>query len=149
MLDIHSDQTIYLQKPELILPERKSAKGPLPKRLKASTPDTTASKYVKDLKSTEWETIDIRHSAKGVLKGRFHFRTVYIWDKNINSVEERLLVVSSRKTKDGEDIKFSFSNANLAQYTEQAIAYMQAQRFLLSTVLRSKTDIRLRPIPDT
>jgi len=141
MLDIHSDQTIFLKKPELILPERKSAKGPSPKRLKASTPDTTASEYVKGLKPTEWKTIDIRHSAKGVLKGRFHFRTVYIWDKNINSVEERLMVVSIRKTKDGEEIKYSFTNANLAQYTEQVIAYMQAQRFFIEHSFKEQKQI--------
>lgn len=141
MLDIHSDQTIYLQKPELILPERKNAKGPTPKRLKASTPDTNVSKYVKDLKSNEWKTIDIRHSSKGVLKGRFHFRTVYIWDKNINSVEERLLVISSRRTKDGEEIKFSFTNANLVQYTEHVIAYMQAQRFFIEHSFKEQKQI--------
>ena len=141
MLDIHSDQTIYLQKPELILPERKNAKGPTPKRLKASTPDTNVSKYVKDLKSNEWKTIDIRHSSKGVLKGRFHFRTVYIWDKNINSVEERLLVVSSRRTKDGEEIKFSFTNAHLVQYTEHVIAYMQAQRFFIEHSFKEQKQI--------
>jgi SRSO17 transposase len=76
-----------------------------------------------------------------VLKGRFHFRTVYIWDKNINSVEERLLVVSSRKTKDGEEIKYSFTNANLAQYTEQVIAYMQAQRFFIEHSFKEQKQI--------
>ena len=141
MLDIHSDQSIFLQKPELLLPEKKSAKGPSPKRLKASTPGTIVSEYVKGLKPTEWKTIDIRHSAKGVLKGRFHFRTVYVWDKNINSVEARLLVVSSRKTKDGEEIKYSFTNASLAQYTEQAIAYMQAQRFFIEHSFKEQKQI--------
>jgi SRSO17 transposase len=37
MLDIHSDQPVYLEKQELYLPERKSPRGRVPKRLKAST----------------------------------------------------------------------------------------------------------------
>jgi SRSO17 transposase len=141
MLDIHSDQKIYLQKPELILPERKSTRGPSPKRLKANTPDTTVSDYVGTLNKSAWKTLEIRHSAKGVLKGQFHFMTVYIWDKNINVVEPRLLVVSRRKTTNGEEIKYSFTNANLAQYTEQAIAYMQAQRFFIEHSFREQKQI--------
>ncbi len=32
MLDIHSDQPIYLERPELIVPERKSTRGAVPDR---------------------------------------------------------------------------------------------------------------------
>jgi SRSO17 transposase len=131
MLDIHSDQKIFLEKPELYLPERKTAKGPAPKKLKANTDHVAAIQYIGLLKPSDWEAIDIRDSAKGILKGMFHFKTVYIWDKNTNTVEERLLVVSKRKTKEGEEIKYSFTNASLGQYTKQAIAYMQAQRFFV------------------
>nr|WP_154665630.1 hypothetical protein [Saccharicrinis fermentans] len=77
-------------------------------------------------------------SAKGKLKGLFHFKTVYIWDKVQNIVEKRLLVISKRKTKQGVEIKYSFTNAELAQYTHQALAYMQAQRFSLSIASKSK-----------
>ncbi len=37
MLDIHSDQKIFLERPDFILPLRKSNKGREPKRLKATT----------------------------------------------------------------------------------------------------------------
>ena len=138
MLDIHSDQTIFLEKPELFLPERKTAKGTHPKKLKASTEHTKAAKYIGSLNSSDWEELSIRHSAKGVLKGLFHFRNVHVWDKNTNAVENKLLVVSKRKTAHGEEIKYSFTNASLGQYTIQAIAYMQPQRFLLNIISRNK-----------
>ncbi len=124
MLDIHSTQKVYLEKPELYLPERKSKKGPAPKRLKAGTESIKVKEYQKSLPASAWKKIKIRHSAKGILKGLFHFQKVYIWDKNINSVEERLLVISKRQTKEGEEIKYSFTNTSLAQYTEQALAQM-------------------------
>jgi SRSO17 transposase len=131
MFDIHSDQQIFLEKPELYLPERKTARGPSPKKLKASTDSTSVCKYIGSLEPSDWKAIVIRDSAKGILKGLFHFATVYIWDKNTNTVENRMLVVSNRKTKNGEEIKYSFTNATRGQYTEEAIAYMQAQRFFV------------------
>jgi len=57
MLDIHSDQKIFLNRPELFLPERKSTKGPAPKRLKASTPDMSVSEYMENLLPQDWEKI--------------------------------------------------------------------------------------------
>ena len=93
------------------------------------------------MRLTDCEKIAIRKSEKGVLKGEFHFKIVYIWDKNINSVEERLLVISKRKTNNGEEIKYSFTNATLAQYTEQVIAYMQAQRFFIEHSFKEQKQI--------
>jgi hypothetical protein len=92
MPGIHSDQQISLEKPELYLPGRETAKG--------------------------------------VLKGLFHFREVYMWNKNTNAVESKLLVVSKRGTRNGEEIKYSFTNASLGQYTEH-IACMQALWFFV------------------
>ena len=141
MLDIHSTQQVYLEKPELYLPPRKSTRGPAPKRLKASTEPIKVNKYINSLHASAWQKINIRHSAKGMLKGQFHFQKVFVWDKNINSVEERLLVISKRQTKNGEEIKYSFTNASLAQYTEKALAQMQAQRFFIEHNFKEQKQI--------
>ncbi len=132
MLDIHSNQNIYLEEPELFLPQRTSRKGPQPKRMKATVGAIRVDNYLKELKPSDWKFISIRNSAKGVLKGYFHFKKVYIWNRDINVVEPRLLVIRKSKTKNqNEEIKFSFTNANLAQYTEECIAQMQSQRFFI------------------
>jgi hypothetical protein len=81
MLDIHRYQKIHLEKPELYIPERKSNKGRTPKKLKARTASVNAEGYVKTLSSKDWEKLNIRDSTKGKLKGLFHFKTVYIWEK--------------------------------------------------------------------
>lgn len=141
MLDVHRDQKIYLEKPELYIPERKSNRGRAPKRLKANTAAINADEYVKTLLPKDWKELNIRDSAKGKLKGLFHFKTVYIWDKPSGTVEKRLLVVSKRKTKDGQEIKYSFTNADLVQYTEQALAYMQAQRFFIEHSFKEQKQI--------
>jgi len=131
MFDIHSNQRIYLEKPELVLPERKSNRGPKPKRLTVTEESIKVSDYVSGLERDEWDEIKVRNTAKGSLKGLFHFSQVYIWNKDENLIERRLLVVRKLKTKSGEDIKYSFTNADLAQYTPKALAYMQAQRFFI------------------
>lgn len=141
MLDIHSNQKIYLEEPELYLPERKSNRGRAPKKLKASTSAVNADTYIKTLSAKDWKKLNIRDSAKGKLKGLFHFKTVYIWDKASNAVEKRLLVVSKRKTNDGVETKYSFTNAELVQYTEQALAYMQAQRFFIEHSFKEQKQI--------
>ncbi len=141
VLDIHSDQIIFLEQPELILPERMHVKGQTPKRLKISTPGLKVSSYISNLDRSAWKTLEIRQSAKGVLKGKFHFATVFIWNKSDNRIEPRLLVVSKRKARYGEEIKYSFTNASLAQYTEQAIAAMQAQRFFIEHSFKEQKQI--------
>ena len=142
MLDIHSDQKIYLDQPELFLPERKANKGPAPKRLKATTPDMNVSEYMESLQPSDWEKIEVRNTTKGKLTGEYHFARVFIWDKNLNLIEPRMLVI--RKTmsaKNTVEIKYSFTNANLEQYTHQALAYMQAQRFFVEHCIKESKQI--------
>ena len=142
MLDIHSDQKIFTDQPELIIPERKGTKGPSPKKLKATTPDMTVSKYMESLQPNDWEKIEVRNTTKGKLTGEYHFARVYIWDKNLDLVEPRMLVI--RKTmsdKNTIEIKYSFTNANLDQYTPKALAYMQAQRYFVEHCIKESKQI--------
>ena len=131
MFDIHSNQPIYLEKPELVLPERKGNRGAIPKRLTVTKKTVKVSEYIQGLDQEDWEEIKVRNTAKGSLKGLFHFKQVYIWDREEMRIERRLLVIRKLKTKSGEDIKYSFTNADLVQYTTKALAYMQAQRFFV------------------
>jgi SRSO17 transposase len=142
MLDVHADQTIYLAHPELVLPERKSTKGPEPKKLIATIDNTTVSKYLKTLGNNAWETLTVRNTTKGKLKGEYHFAKVYVWDKNNNEVEPRLLVIRKTKSKKKAiEIKYSFTNANLEQYTPEVLAYMQAERFFVEHCIKESKQI--------
>ncbi len=142
MLDIHSDQIIYPEQPELVLPMRKGTRGAIPKRPQASTEGIKVSEYLKTLQSGDWQKLQVRNTTKGRLIGMYHFANVYIWDKNTNLVERRLLVI--RKTKSGKnsiEIKYSFSNANLDQYTPEGLAYIQAQRFFVEHSIKESKQI--------
>jgi len=88
------------------------------------TANSQVSDYVSGLEQDDWEEIKVRNTAKGLPKGLFHFKQADIWNKNQKLIERRLLVVRKLKTKSGYDIKYSFTNADLVQYTPKALAYM-------------------------
>ena len=96
MLDIHSDQKIFTRQPDLVIPERKSTKGPSPKKLKATILDISVIDYMKNLQNIDWQEIEVRNTTKGKLNGEYHFAKVFIWDKNLDLIEPRMLVI--RKT---------------------------------------------------
>ena len=141
MLDIHSDQPVYLEKPELILPPRKSNRGREPKRLKANIQSIKVSGYCKELEANQWKKIKVRNTAKGSLTGLYHFAKVYVWNKETNQIERRLLVIRKTRTKSGVEIKYSFTNAEMTQYTEKAIAYMQAQRYFIEHCIKESKQV--------
>jgi len=142
MLDIHSNQQIYTTEPELILPEKKGTKGPHTRKAKASGKPVKVTDYMESLSPEDWEEIEVRNTCKGKLKGWYHFARVFIWNKNSNQIRSRLLII--RKTKSGKDtvaVKYSFTNANLEQYTKEALAYMQAQRFFVEHCIKESKQI--------
>ncbi len=95
-----------------------------------------ADEYCKALEKGDWMELKVRNTTKGKLKGKYHFCEVFVLNKTRNYFEKRLLVIRRVKTKDGEEIKYSVTNANLAQYTEKAIAYMQTQRFFVEHCIK-------------
>ena len=142
MLDIHANQSIYVEPTELEIPKRKYAKGPTPKRLKATKPSMSVTDYMGLLTDEQWQKLTVRNTTKGKLTGYYHFAKVYIWNQAIDRIELRLLVIRKTFTSDNElEIKFSFTNANLEQYTPEVIAYMQAQRFFVEHCIKESKQI--------
>ncbi len=136
MLDIHRDQPIFLEKPQWYVPPKKGNIGRRPQIAKPDQPSFRVDEYCKALKKEDWAEIKVRNTAKGKLKGMYHFCPVFVLNKTRCSIEKRLLVIRKTKTKKGEEIKYSFTNANLVQYTEKALAYMQVQRFFVEHCIK-------------
>ena len=142
MLDIHSNLTIYLEKTEISIPDTTGKRGRKPSKEKPVSKGIRADKYMSELLEEEWISLDVRNTAKGKLKGDYHFRTVYIWDEANHRMLRRLLVIRRTVTKKGDyEYKYSFTNANLEQYTEKGIAYMQAQRFFVEHCIKENKQI--------
>jgi SRSO17 transposase len=142
MLDIHSNLTIYLEKAEIGVPPATGKRGRKPSKEQPLTQGIRADKYMSELLESQWKHIEVRNTAKGKLKGDYHFRTVYIWDEDNHRMLRRLLVIRRTRTEKGDlEYKYSFTNANLEQYTETGIAYMQAQRFFIEHCIKENKQI--------
>jgi len=97
ILDIPREQPVYLARPELFLPPRKSIRGHEPKRLKANLKSIKVSEYCKGLKANKWQKIKVRNKAKGSLVNFYHFAKVFVWNKETNAIENRLLVIRKQR----------------------------------------------------
>ena len=73
MFDIHSNQTVYLEKPELVLPERKGNRGPQHKRLTVMEKGTKVSEYIQGLDCEEWEEMLIERRRNCLILRNYRF----------------------------------------------------------------------------
>jgi SRSO17 transposase len=142
MLDIHSNLTIYLERCAIEIPAATGKRGRKPSKEKPVAKGVRADKYMSELTEDDWIHLEVRNTTKGKLKGDYHFRTVYVWDEENHRMLRRLLVIRRTVTGKGDyEYKYSFTNANLEQYTEKGIAYMQAQRFFVEHCIKENKQI--------
>lgn len=142
MLDVHSDQKIYIEEPELIIPERKGNRGRKPTRLTTDIESIRLDAYIQSLQKNDWQTIKVRNTTKGKLIGQYHISRVFVWNTDKRCIESRNLVIRKIRTgKSRVEVKYSFTNANLRQYTPEALAYMQAQRFFVEHSIKESKSI--------
>jgi SRSO17 transposase len=142
MLDVHSDLNIYPDKPETGVPVSTGKRGKKPTKARALSQAIRVDKYMSGLSAKDWKTLKVRNTTKGILTGDYHFRRVYVWDGDNEQLLSRLLIIRRTQTKKVDyEYKYSFTNANLAQYTETALACMQAQRFFVEHYIKENKQI--------
>jgi len=142
MFDIHSNLIVYLEESEITIPQTGSKRGRKSVKEKPLSKGIRIDKYMSGLSEDEWIRLDVRNTAKGKLTGDYHFRTVYIWDEENHRMLRRLLVIRRNLNKKGDyEYRYSFTNANLEQYTKEGIAYMQAQRFFVEHCIKENKQI--------
>ena len=102
----------------------------------------TVQEYLHTLPQEQRQKLTVRNTSKGVLSGLYHFTNVWIWNKAIDRIEPRLLVIRKTLTPKGEEeIKYSFTNADLERFTPQELAYMQAERFFVEHSIKESKQI--------
>ncbi|NBC83570.1 MAG: IS701 family transposase [Bacteroidetes bacterium] len=141
LMDVRENQHIFLEKPEIQVPKRKSNRGRKPSKLKADKTSISVSEYQKTLSRDDFKELKVRNTAKGKLKCLYHFKTVYIWDKESHHASKRLLVLRKSIKKRKVEISYALGNVDLAQYTPEAIAYMQAQRFFIEHTFKEAKSV--------
>lgn len=121
--DVPIDTLVYLKDFDLIIPD-----NPRGRKATKERPDqepVRIDNYIKQLKSTDWERLNIRPGTKGKIRASFHSKKVYLFDKKRSrKMITRLLI---RKDKDGT-IYASLTNSNKRT---SGLAGMQCKRYYI------------------
>jgi SRSO17 transposase len=128
VLDVHKDERVYLECPNIYLPEKKKGRGRKPEKLKAKQEPIRIDQYTDGLKETDWEKAKVRKTAKGWLKLKVHLVDVWVWDGKEKQARRRTLVIT-KTNENRPKIKYSFSNGKVDEYSCKEYAYFQVQRY--------------------
>lgn len=129
MLDIHSTDGVYLEKPSIAVPPQTGTRGRAPVNLKADKPRTKVEDIAFGLREDQWKQYTIRNGSKGPLVVDVWVQEVFTWDEKETEAEKELLVIRRIKNEAGEyEYKYSLSNAEAEKYSWLTLAQVQGQR---------------------
>lgn len=127
LFDVHSDQAVYWEEPEIFVPEKRPGRGRMPTRPRTDAQPTTVNAYQEGLREEDWQEVTVRDPTKGGLTLSMHVRRVWVWDKQELQARCWTLVIS-RNTADHR-LKYRLSNADVETTPSERFASMQAQRY--------------------
>jgi SRSO17 transposase len=129
MLDIHSTDGVYVEKPSIDVPARTAAKGKAPVNLKADQSAIKVKDIAASLSKEQWKQYPLRNGSKGPLVVDIWVQEVFTWDGKGVQAEKELLVIRRTKNEAGAyEYKYSLSNADIEKYCWLTLAKVQAQR---------------------
>lgn len=128
VLDIHKDETIFLQDPIFSIPEKSKKKGRTPTRSKPNIAATRVDKYCKNLSDNDFKLVTVRKTAKGRKRLLVHTVAVWHWDGIEKKAKARTLLITKTIGKNPQ-VKYSFSNGKVDEYTIEKYAYFQSSRY--------------------
>jgi len=142
LFDIHNDQAVYEQEPNIFIPQKQPGKGRAPNLPKTQDIAVTVKSYKEKLDEAQWEIIEVRDTTKGKLTLSIHVVQVWVWDNKEKHARKRVLVIS-RNNAD-KNIKYGLSNADITTTPVKQFAFMQAQRYWIERSLQDcKTELGL------
>lgn len=128
MVDVHSDQRLYLEPPCPSVPEA-SHRGRPPSRQVSDVKPIEARTLLASMPKSAWKIIRVRDTTKGWLEIPFLILRVWLWDGLAQDALELTLVIRDDKNADGSPrLKYSLSNA-AADTSAERLALMQGERF--------------------
>ena len=128
VLEVHKDERVYLEPPQIAVPPRTSTRGAPPIRRQADREPIRLDQYCATLTDDAWEEVRVRKTTKGWLRLEVHLATVWTWDGEEAHACQRTLLITKTLSRTPK-IKYSLSNGALTAYTPQEYAYFQAQRY--------------------
>lgn len=128
VLDVHKDEKVFLEKPEITIPLPKPGRGRKPTKNQPNIESVRLDTFATTIADENWKTQEIRDTVKGKLRLRVYKQNVWVWDSESQKVKKKVLIIT--KTTDSKPkVKYSLSNGDLNKYTHKEYAYFVAQRY--------------------
>jgi SRSO17 transposase len=129
VLDVHKDETVFLDCPKFSIQSKTGKRGRPSKKPKPNIDPIRLDKYLQQLKNADWRVKKkIRKTHKGWKKLKVHVRKVWVHEGEAGQTKERTLIIT--QTMDGnKDTKYSLSNGRSDEYSHHEYAYFQSQRY--------------------
>jgi SRSO17 transposase len=134
VLDVHEDETVYLEDPHPYLPEKTSNRGRTPTRYRVDVKGTTAKAVAHALTDEGFKAFCFRQGTKGGKWRRVSVVDVYTWNGEDATARQERLIVSTNL--DGTEMKYSLTNDRFDQYSWEELLYQQMQRFWVEQSLK-------------
>lgn len=129
VLDVHKDETMFLDCPEFSLQPKTGKRGRPSKRLKSNIDPIRLDKYLQHLENTDWVVEKkIRKTHKGWKKLKVHVKKVWVQEGDANQIKQRTLIIT-QTMDEKKQLKYSLSNGRIDEYTHHEYAYFQSQRY--------------------
>ena len=133
VLDIHKDQRIYTEEPQIFIPEKQSGRGRTPSRYQIAETQIAqrVDKFAESLDQSDWKKVKIRKTTKGWLSAWIYCGEVWVWNGEEPKARKRTIIIRKTIGKQGKivDTKYSLSNGTLDKHTIEDFAFFQAQRY--------------------
>jgi SRSO17 transposase len=129
ILDIHKDETVFIERPIFAIPPKSGKRGRPSEKTKPDKTPLRVDKYMKQLDVDDWKIESkIRKTHKGWKRLSVHLKKVWVLEGETDEVKERTLIIT--RTMDGtKETKYSLSNGKIDDYSHHEFAYFQSQRY--------------------
>lgn len=134
VLDVHEDETVYLEEPHPSIPEKTSNRGRTPTRYRIDVTGITVKAVAHTLTDQGFKTCCFRQGTKGGKWRRVAVVDGYTWNGEEATARQERLIVSTNL--DGTDIKYSLTNDRSQRYSWEELLYQQMQRFWVEQSLK-------------
>ena len=126
--DLHCDQTIYLQDPELEVPTW-NGRGKRPKHRKPQCDSMRVDQWAAEQPAQAWQRLMLRDGEKGLLTAEYLHTSVCVWD-GVEEQPHRWHLLVRREVGASEISHYCLSNAPLTTSLKE-LARVQAQRIFI------------------
>jgi len=132
MADIPSNTRVYLEYPEVGIPQRKGERGKEPSKVRVLEGEPIEARKLLETDNLDWHLLKIRDTQRGELWVRFAALRVYRIEDELPVDKAVWLLI--RKEIGNSDVKFSFSNAPQETPIE-VLAQRQSRRYWVERAL--------------